>query len=142
MAMYRLCSVCGNRVTYGGKCKCEVNERKEKYKHYKENRTDKREQEFYSSGAWIKCRNSVASNQFGLDIIEWSKGNIVQAEAYHHIIETKDDWSLRLDASNIIGLTKRNHIAIHRMMNKSCEEKIKVQNYLKELLKRYENEIF
>lgn len=140
MPLYRLCSVCSKKVEYGTKCNCEIKEQKENYKHYKSNRTDIKEQEFYSSSAWIKCRNSVASNQFGLDIIEWSKGNVIQAETYHHIIETKEDWSLRLDANNIIGLTKRNHILIHRLMNKSSEDKRKVQAYLKKLLEKFKKE--
>lgn len=142
MPLYRLCSACGKKVAYGTKCNCEIKEQKESYKHYKSNRTDTREQEFYSSNSWIKCRNSIASHQLGLDIIEWSKGKVVQAETYHHIIETKDDWSLRLDANNIVGLTKKNHIAIHRLMNKSSENKRKVQEYLKGILKKFEEEFF
>lgn len=142
MPLYRVCSVCGDKVAYGTRCDCEMKEQKEKYRYYKDNRTDAKEQKFYSSSTWIKCRNSVASHQLGLDIIEWSKGNVVQAELYHHIVETKEDWSLRLDASNIIGLTKRNHISIHKVMDRSHEDKIKVQEYLKKLLNKLENEFF
>lgn len=142
MPLYRLCSVCGKKVAYGTKCNCEIKEQKENYKHYKDNRTDAREQEFYSSSSWIKCRNSIASHQLGLDIIEWSKGNAVQAEAYHHIVEIKEDWSLRLDADNIIGLTKKNHIIIHKLMARSLEDKIKIQKYLRELLDKFDKELY
>lgn len=143
MTMYRLCSVCGNKVPYGTKCSCEDKARADKYKLYKSKRDDIREQRFYSSKLWKNCRDTISSHQLGLDLIEWSKGNEdIKAERYHHIIEVKDDWSLRLDIGNIIGLTQQNHMKVHKLMEKSLKDKLKVQKYLKEILFKFEKEFY
>ncbi|HBJ1646323.1 UNVERIFIED_ORG: hypothetical protein B2H93_18270 [Clostridium botulinum] len=142
MALLRLCSICGNKVPYGSKCKCEIDNMKSRYKSYKYNRKDIKEQQFYSSKDWIKCRNNISTHQFGLDIIEWNKGKTINAERYHHIIETKEEWSLRLDENNIIGLTQKNHRRIHILMNKSEKDKRNIQEWLKKLLNKFEIEYY
>lgn len=142
MALYRLCNICGKKVPYGTKCECEIKAKKDRYKLYKKNRKDKKEQDFYVSGEWINCRTNVATHQFGLDLIEWYKGNTVYAERYHHIIELKDDWNLRITEGNIIGLTIANHIKVHKIMDRSYKDKINMQKYLKKILKIFENEFY
>ena len=142
MALYRLCSVCHKKVPYGSRCNCEIKEQKNKYRTYQKNRTDKREQKFYQSDEWLKFKQSISTHQLGLDLYEWSLGNLVDAEAYHHIIEIKEDWSLRLDADNVLGLTKANHNMFHRYMNESEEKKIKIQKYLKSILEKFEKEFY
>ncbi|AJE10162.1 hypothetical protein [Clostridium botulinum] len=142
MPIYRKCTECGKKVLEGTLCKCEEKRRKERYKEYRMNRNDKKEQSFYSSTTWIRCRDSVAVHQFGLDLIEWSKGNIVQAETYHHIEPIKSDWSKRLDSSNLIGLTQENHIRVHTLMNKSDKDKIMIEKFLKDLIKKFNKEFY
>lgn len=113
---------------------------KEKYIEYSKRRTDKREASFYNSKEWKELRDYIMHRQFGLDILEWSKGNIVKAETYHHIIEVKDDWELRLNEDNIIGLSYQNHRNIHMIMNNGDKEK--VQEQLKVILKNFYSEYY
>lgn len=146
MPVYRKCTECGKKVLESTLCKCEEKKKLQSYKNYKARRMkdlkEKECQQFYSSDAWIRCRDSVASHQFGLDLIELSKGNIVAAETYHHVVEIKEDWSLRLDDGNIIGLTQENHIRVHKLMDKSDKDKKAIQKFLKELLQKFEEEFY
>lgn len=150
MTMYRLCSVCSKNVPYGTKCKCEIEKEKKKnnrrYKRYRTKRDDIREQRFYVSGAWISLRENLKAHQFSMDLIDWyktkGKGEISNAETYHHIIELKDNWELRLTPGNIIGLTQRHHMQIHALMNRSIKDKLQVQKYLKKIIYEFENEFY
>lgn len=66
-----------------------------------------------------------------MDLLEWYNGNEnVEAETYHHIITIKDNWEMRLDQENIIGLTQQNHMKIHELYNKNLKSKEKLQNLL------------
>lgn len=49
MAVFRKCSICGNKVLEHTLCECEIAKKKEYYNRYKNNRTDKKEQQFYTS---------------------------------------------------------------------------------------------
>ena len=139
--LYRVCNICGKRVPYRTKCECELKQQKERYKTYKNNRTDTREQKFYSSKEWERVRENISRHQFGMDLIDWynREENIQQAELYHHIIELKDDWSLRFNKKNIIGLTQQHHMKIHSLMSKNDKYKERIQNYLKRILKEFED---
>lgn len=142
--LYRLCSVCGSKVPYGTKCQCELTKDKERYKMYQSKRDDTKEQSFYKSKAWINFRDSISTHQFNMDLIDWyeHKEHIADAETYHHIIELKDDWSLRLTDGNVIGLTQQHHMQVHALMNKSEKDKRKIQKYLKKILYAFEQEFY
>ncbi len=139
----RKCSVCGKKVPQYTQCTCELKKRLENYKDYQKRRLqDEAEKErvsFYQSKEWEQCRDNVARHQYNLDLLEWSKGNIIQAEIYHHVIEVRESKDTMLDMSNIIGLTKANHNKVHYCMNQSKKEKEKMQNQLKEILKDFEH---
>lgn len=141
MTMYRLCTVCKGKVEYGTKCECEISKRKESYREYKRNRQDKDEQRFYSSKAWIDCRDLCVRNFYGLDIIELLvHRRIVVGEIVHHIIETKDNLDKRLDMDNLIYLTKENHNRVHKIYNKSKRDKEIMQKSLLELIEIFNGE--
>ena len=132
---------CKNKVPYGVKyCDEHSDEDKKRYIDYKNRRDDKKEQQFYSSKQWRDFREYISKKQFGLDLIEWYKGNVVSAEVYHHIIEIKDNWDLRIDENNLIGLTQENHMKIHKLMDKSDKDKEEVIKMLKEILKKFYKE--
>lgn len=144
--LYRICR-CGKVINYTERyckeCSKKIEEQKrEKYKDYKKNRKDKKEQKFYSSKAWISCRDNIKKHQLGIDLIEWSRGRIVDADTYHHIVELKEDYNKRLDKDNIIGLTQSNHLKVHSLMDKSEIDKRKIQEFLKELLEKFEKEYY
>lgn len=142
--LYRLCSVCGKKVSYGSKCQCELDKDKQRYKMYQRKRDDAKEQNFYKSTPWLKFRDTTSIHQFNMDLIDWyeKKEDIADAETYHHIIELKDDWSLRLTDGNVIGLTQQHHMQVHALMNKSEKDKRKIQKYLKNILYTFEKEFY
>lgn len=146
MPVYRKCTQCGKKVLDGTLCVCEINKKRKNYKDYKErlkqNETESKLIDFYHSIGWIKLRESVAIHQFGLDLIELSRGNIVRADTYHHIKEVREHWELRLDKNNIIGLTSNNHNKVHAMMNKSDKDKISTQSALQDILIKFELEYY
>ena len=142
MGLIRLCPICHNKVDYGKKCKCEIDKQKQKYRQYKYDRKDKKEQVFYSSSEWIKIRNYVKSKQLNCCLFCWFKDNIYNdCDLVHHIIELKEDYSLRLDDDNLILLTDSNHQKIHNIMNRSEEDKKRIQKLLFDLVKRFREEI-
>lgn len=139
--MYRLCTVCKCKVEYGKLCKCEEDKRKESYREYKRYRQDKDLQKFYSSKAWINCRDLCIKGFYGLDIIELlAHRRVVAGEIVHHIVETKEDWTKRLDIDNLIYLTKENHNRIHAMYSKSKKDKEIMQKSLRELMEIFNGE--
>ncbi len=86
---------------------------KEVHKEYKKNRNDKREQKFYSSKAWINLRN-VKRQMNPLCEICMTKDKLTPVDIVHHIVEVKEDWSLRLTLSNLQSVCVSCHQSIHR----------------------------
>lgn len=141
--IYKRCGSCGRKIPADCICPCK----KDRQRQYKKLRMkdvyEKERQRFYASKPWIKCRDDVKCHQFGIDLIEWFKGNDdVSSETYHHIITIKEDWSLRLCKDNIIGLSQKNHLLVHKLMEESEEKKIEVQNYLKNILEEFEKNFY
>ena len=127
-----------NRIISGHEKYCEEHKVlfeincKEKHRHYKKFRRDKREQSFYNSKQWKMLRDFIAVKYKGLCI--WSyliEDNIVSADVNHHIVPVKDDWSKRLDIYNIIPLSNRTHNMIHELYKKDKEG---TQKILKDLI--------
>mgnify|MGYP005767342187 CR=1 FL=1 len=65
---------------------------------------------------------------------------LVPREANHHIVEIKEDWSRRLEDSNIIPLCDRCHKHIHYEYKIDIKNKRNMQEKLFNLLKKYEKE--
>lgn len=144
--IYRLCTVCGRKVPQYELCQCEHKKKLDNYRDYQRRRMlDEEEKErviFYQSDEWKQCRDTVARHQYNMDLIEWSKGNIVQAELYHHVVEVRQSKEERLDIYNIIGLTQANHNKVHAFMNQGYREKKKIQDMLMEILDKFEAEYY
>lgn len=127
----KYCLSCGKKIPANSICEC-YKERKRLSKSIRlKDIYEKERQNFYTSETWINCRNNVMINQFGLDLLEWYKGNDnILADTYHHIITIKDNWDLRLEQSNIIGLTQQNHMKVHVLYEKNPKSKEKIQKLL------------
>jgi hypothetical protein len=127
-------------------CVCERKKRLDNYKDYQQRRlqdeVEKERVAFYQSDEWEQCRQTVARHQYNLDLVKWSRGRIVQAELYHHVIEVRDSKDSRLDIYNIIGLTQSNHNKIHAIMKQGWEEKKQIQDMLLDILDRFEREYY
>ena len=131
MGLIRLCPICHGKVDYGKKCKCEIDKQKQKYRQYKYDRKDKKEQVFYSSSEWIRIRNYVKSKQLNCCLFCWFKDNIFNdCDLVHHIIELKEDWNKRIDVNNLICLCSHHHKFIHDLYNKSEKDKEEMRRFL------------
>lgn len=145
MALMKLCR-CSKRIPLGDKYCIECTEKveqlnKERHKINKLNRTDKNEQELYTSQEWIKTSDEAKRKTFGLDVYElYINNRAISGQTVHHIVEVKDDWDKRLDISNLIYLTNSNHKHIHNIYLKGKEEKKEMQNILLTLLDRFNKE--
>jgi 5-methylcytosine-specific restriction endonuclease McrA len=65
--------------------------------------------QFYQSTAWRKLsRRWLTSNPICQSC--WQQGIIRKADVVDHIIELKDDWSRRLDETNLQSLCYKCHI--------------------------------
>lgn len=148
MALKKLCSYsgCNVLVDYGTKyCYKHRTKDKERYKDYRRSRLrdeeEKARQEFYNSVEWKNIRDLAIKKCFGIDIVEYYKtGQIIMGYTVHHIVELKDDWEKRLDINNLIYLSQENHVKIHKMMERSKEEKDKVVEMLLQVKARFERE--
>ena len=84
-------------------------------KRYNDHRSkyDKEYIAFYKSAAWQKKRKQALRRDGWICKDCEQEGIITVAEEVHHIIETKDDWSKRLDIDNVVSLCKSCHNKRH-----------------------------
>lgn len=142
MALKKICA-CGKLIDYAlPYCKeCQDRRTQEKaarHRSYDRHIRNKEATVFYNSGEWEAVRSMVMRRYKGLDIYEYYINNqIIYADSVHHIVELSEDWSRRLDVSNLIPLTQSNHSMIHKLYLKN---KSKVQRELFALLQRWEKE--
>lgn len=64
-------------------------------------------------------------------------GIIEHGEVVHHIVPLVDDFGKRFDYNNLIYLTESNHRKIHNIMRKSIEDKVYIQNVLRECMDKF-----
>ena len=115
---------------------------KQRYKVYKTIRLMDAEQKkynvFYNSRDWLRIRDSVIANCYGIDIVEYYRtSKIVQGFTVHHIQTLDSCWDLRLNIDNLIYLTESNHQFIHREMNKGDREEKAIKRILIELKSKF-----
>lgn len=152
MALLKLCSwhSC-NKILKEGVTYCEQHQAKweqierNRYKEYKcrrrKDREQKKHQDFYNSQGWIRLRDAVIADFYGIDILEYYRtGRIAQGEAVHHIIPLEDNWNSRLDILNLIYLTEKNHRRVHAEYNKGDKEKKAMQKILFDLIDKWNKE--
>jgi len=147
MAMYKICSHCGKHIEYNKQCECVEKYKKDKYKLYKNKRQDKKEQSFYSSSTWIKCRDNIKAHYFGFCLVCWhrdknKKGNNNNSELIHHIVEIKEDYEKRLDEDNLTPLCDSCHTKVHKLYDKDIKTKKRTQEWLKELIKEFNQDYY
>ena len=148
----KLCSAPGcYKVVDDGVKYCEkhqmkdVERRRASNREYKRKRMqdedEARRQKLYSSRKWRKFREAQIARRFGIDIYEYyTTGKIVNAEVYHHIRDTKEDWDRRFDSKNVIGVSGENHKKIHDEYDKGYIDRIRMQRKLTDMLIDFERE--
>lgn len=149
MALKKICSKQGCNILVDYKIKyCTKHQQqfeqdeRERYKEYsyrrRQDKEQKKYQDFYSSTIWDKVRDVVISECFGIDILEFYRtGKILEGYTVHHIEELDVDWNRRLDIDNLIYLTESNHQHIHSLYKKNRKTKDNTIRALLELKERF-----
>lgn len=137
MPIYKRCTRCNKRLLTGTKCDCYNPRYKEEDKYKKGDQYS----DFYNTGDWKVMREKTKHKTAGMDIYSYYILGIIEyGTTAHHIQELKENWSRRLDISNLIYLTDSNHQLIHKEYRKGRQEKKAMQTLLYDLLERYYQE--
>ena len=113
--------------------KKKVRDRETK-RSYKATRGDKKEQHFYTSADWKLTRDVVKNRDKGLCKLCQSNDRVSFVNTVHHIEELKDEWSLRMNMSNLICLCDRCHLRVHSGYRLGGESKKEIQEKLKAMI--------
>lgn len=108
---------------------------KDIYKRYKNNRTDFKEQKFYNSKEWKFTRPVIILRDKGICQLCNSNKEFAYIDTVHHIIELKEDYSLRTANSNLIGLCDKCHKYVHKKYKKNAISKKEMQKKLSDIVK-------
>lgn len=116
----KICKRCGELFPYGPgayceKCRAAMPSR---HKAYDEKVRDQKAAAFYRSAQWIKLRNLAMQRAGGLCEACRRHGQVVPADEVHHKVPISEDWSRRLDPSNLICLCKSCHRTEHERMKR------------------------
>lgn len=143
MALLKLCR-CGKKISIGEKycneCNIKVEQSKrDSNKHYDKHIRNKRSTEFYHSKEWINLRVFVLDKYKGIDLYAYYIENEIKvADTVHHIEEIKDNWSRRLDISNLMPVSSSSHNTIDALYKR---DKARTQKMLFGLLNRWREEM-
>lgn len=100
---------------------------------------DKQYHSFYLSPEWERMKQYIHNKYHGLCLYSlYVHDTIVQADAIHHIVPLKDDWSKRLSTGNLIPLGG----SVHGMIESGYThgDKAEMQGKLFNLLQRWEKQ--
>lgn len=123
MAIYKRCSRCNKRLLSGTKCDCL----KERHREYDKLYRDKKSDAFYHSDEWKLTRIKVLDLDKAIDVYIYMKsGDVVLADAVHHIDPLKDNWSRRCDVENLISLSTETHSMIEKMYENDKDSTMKM----------------
>lgn len=114
---------------------CPAHSDAQRHKEYNEVRRDKEAQAFYESDEWKLTKLIVHGKYKGLCLYSlFIDQQIRQADAVHHIVPLREDWSLRVDIGNLIPLTTSAHSLIEQMYK---QDKAKAQDLCWDLLRQW-----
>ncbi|WP_156298999.1 endonuclease [Streptobacillus canis] len=126
--LYKTCAKCKKKLKLKETCLCN----KSRHKIYDKFNRNKDAKEFYHSKEWIKVRKMVLERFNYLDVYELNTtGRIVPAEIVHHIVPLEESKKRSLDVDNLIPVSTANHNRIHRIYDKSGNDKKALQIKLK-----------
>lgn len=120
-------------------CKAHTRTRAEINKEYDQNARDKKRKSFYNSKEWKNTKALAQIRDNGIDVYLFvTKGEVVAADVVHHIIELKEDYSKRIDLSNLISVSDATHEGPIKAAYADPVKKEKMQQKLRECNKKYE----
>ena len=128
--IYKHCSRCGRRLRVGETCSCQTAYKK----NYNKFNRDKAFERFRRSKEWLRIRQAVIDRDDGIDQYALhTTGKLIPGTSVHHIIPLADDWSRRLDMSNLILLSEQTHGEIEKIYQ--TKDKSAMQEVLFSILK-------
>lgn len=130
--IYKRCGRCGRRVPTGQQCPECSKIKRDRYWHKKKGIYKQ-----YHTTQWLQLSKTIMSMYGYADLVERSKGHLVQADVVHHIAPTSDDPSRFYDVSNLIPLSRDTHDIVHRAYRRGGDEKKQMQDMLYKILAEY-----
>lgn len=98
-------------------------------------RRDKKYDAFYKSKEWRHLRAHILMQHAGIDVYLYHHRNrLAAANTVHHIVELSEDWSRRLDPSNLIPLSSSTHAYVHKVYESGGDAHRKMQERLFDLV--------
>ncbi len=98
---------CPELVHTGTKCEAH---KQDHVRTYRESPERRQYSAFYSSPVW-RAISKAYRKRYPLCAMCMHEGTTTVADVVDHIIEIRDDWSMRHDASNLMSLCHRHHNA-------------------------------
>lgn len=109
-----------------------------RHMQYNQYRRDKKAAAFYVSAEWRAVRARALRLYDGLDIYAYyEQQRIVTADMVHHIVELEDDWTKRLELTNLLPLSNSSHGIITALYAKDEATKADTQRLLRSLIDRH-----
>lgn len=105
-------------LTREGYCPDHKHVQQEETKHYNKHSRNKTITSFYKSTDWKRTRELVLLRDNRLCQRCLREHRFTPADMVHHIVEVKQDWSKRLDLSNLESLCNACHNKVHGDRNK------------------------
>lgn len=128
----RFCPCCNNVLINYNQSYCErclqkkkenrKGNRRDYFKTYNENRDEI--YDFYSSKEWRTIREVIKLRDLGLCQVCLQQKILTPMHTVHHIIELKEDYSLRTTESNLICVCSTCHHKIHRAYDTDMKEEM------------------
>ncbi|MBZ5212766.1 HNH endonuclease [Bacillus paralicheniformis] len=100
-------------LTREGYCPDHMYVQQEETKHYNKHSRNKTITSFYKSTEWKRTRELVLLRDNCLCQRCLREHRFTPADMVHHIVEVKQDWSKRLDLSNLESLCNACHNKVH-----------------------------
>ncbi|MEC0405738.1 HNH endonuclease [Bacillus velezensis] len=102
-----------NELTREKYCDKHKTQQQEETKHYNKHSRNKTITSFYKSTDWKRTRQLalLRDNYTCQRCLKESK--ITRADMVHHSVEVREDWSKRLELSNLISLCNSCHNKVH-----------------------------
>lgn len=119
-------------------CAKSASGQQSRHMEYNKNKRSKKTADFYISKEWRKTRAAAIRRFDGVDIYAYYVRHEIQtADMVHHITPIEDDWSKRLDMSNLIPLSNHSHGIIEALYSKDEQTKKETQKLLRDLIDRH-----
>ena len=107
----------------------------QRYKDYNAHKRDSKSAAFYTSKPWLNLRGQILVAYDFVDPYAYHiLHEIRRADTVHHITPLREDWTRRLDITNLIPLASSTHNAIHTLYDQDAATKATTQALLRQIL--------